>query len=107
MRIDNSNLQFGINTTEQSGQNKGISKANPDNKEVTKESTAAPVKTDAVEISSKEPQTVSIATQLKELPDVREDKVAELKAKIADGSYDVSGRDIADKIVDTAINDVF
>lgn len=38
-------------------------------------------------------------TALANVPDVREDKVAELKASVADGSYKVSPESFADKLI--------
>ena len=35
------------------------------------------------------------------------DKIADLKERIANGTYNVSGKDIAAKIVNTALEDVF
>lgn len=35
-------------------------------------------------------------------PDIREDKVAEIKAKMASGTYTVSAEDFADKVLDSA-----
>lgn len=65
------------------------------------------VTADAVVISGKGREASVITRSLKDLPEVREDKVAELKAKIASGTYDVSGRAIAYKIVSSAINGLF
>lgn len=55
---------------------------------------------DKVEISSlgKDYQTAKAAVAQAE--DVREDKIAELKAMISAGTYNVSGMDFANKIVD-------
>ncbi|MBQ9360901.1 MAG: flagellar biosynthesis anti-sigma factor FlgM [Lachnospiraceae bacterium] len=54
---------------------------------------------DAVEISSigKDIQTAKAA--VKSAPDVREDKVADLKKQIANGTYNVSGESFADKLL--------
>lgn len=49
----------------------------------------------------------TMVNNLKDLPDVRKDKVAELKARIAAGEYNVSGKDIAEKIVNTAVENLF
>ena len=38
-------------------------------------------------------------TALKEVPDVRQDKVSALKASIANGTYQVSAEDFADKLL--------
>lgn len=69
---------------------------------------------DALELSGKAPvievavdKQAEIKNSLKDLPDVRKDKVAELKARIASGDYNVSGKDIAEKIVNTALSDLF
>lgn len=34
-------------------------------------------------------------------PDVREDRIAELKAQIEDGTYEVSDEDLADKLLES------
>ena len=38
-------------------------------------------------------------TALKEVPDVRQDRVSALKASIANGTYQVSAEDFADKLL--------
>lgn len=57
-------------------------------------------RTDKVEISQtgKDFQTVKAA--LADIPDVREDKVAEIKAKLDAGTYDVSAEDLAAKLAE-------
>jgi negative regulator of flagellin synthesis FlgM len=54
--------------------------------------------------TSKEVQTANeiIASE----PDVREDKVAELKAKVESGNYDIDHKAVADKIVDSFIDEI-
>jgi negative regulator of flagellin synthesis FlgM len=54
--------------------------------------------------ASKEVQTAReiIASE----PDVREDKVTELKAKIESGNYTVDNKAVADKIVDSFIDEI-
>ena len=54
---------------------------------------------DAVEISSigKDIQTAKAA--VKAAPDMRENKVAELKKQIQSGTYNVSGESFADKLL--------
>ena len=39
-------------------------------------------------------------------PEVREDKVAELKAKIESGNYTIDNQAVADKIVDSFIDEI-
>jgi len=40
-------------------------------------------------------------------PDVRQDKVADLKAKIESGEYRINHRSVADKLVSDAIDELF
>ncbi|HRR41716.1 MAG TPA: flagellar biosynthesis anti-sigma factor FlgM [Syntrophales bacterium] len=42
-----------------------------------------------------------------ELPDVREDKVNDLKSRIEQGTYNVSGEKIVDKMLGESIIDIF
>jgi negative regulator of flagellin synthesis FlgM len=42
---------------------------------------------------------------LKNMPDVREDRVAELKKVIDSGSYQVSGKEIAEKMLERSVID--
>jgi negative regulator of flagellin synthesis FlgM len=54
--------------------------------------------TDGVEISSIGRDIQTAKTAVKNSPDVRENRVAELKKKIASGTYDVSGESFAEKL---------
>jgi negative regulator of flagellin synthesis FlgM len=71
------------------------------------ESASGVKKTDSVELSARSRDIAEIAKQLKDSSEVREELVNELRAKIKDGTYHVSGRDIAEKIVDKADNNIF
>ncbi len=62
---------------------------------------------DSVQLSSRSRDIAEIALQLKEASEVREELVSELRAKIQDGTYHVSGGDIASKIVEKARNNIF
>jgi negative regulator of flagellin synthesis FlgM len=44
---------------------------------------------------------------LSKLPDVREEKVQELKSQVEKGTYNVSGEKIAGKMVEESIVDIF
>jgi negative regulator of flagellin synthesis FlgM len=46
-----------------------------------------------------------VKSELDRLPDVREDRVMELKARIESGAYRISADDIADLIVRRALAD--
>ena len=55
---------------------------------------------DTVEISSAAKSFQVARTAVASASDVRADKVARLKAAIEEGKYSVSGKDIADKLVE-------
>ena len=58
-----------------------------------------------VSVSSTAQDVRRIAQLIKQLPDVREDRVQELKAQIENGTYHVSSEDIADLMIRRAIAD--
>ncbi len=102
MRID-SKLQYGIDTSDKSNRKQNVENNNvPSEKSKNASNVNQAQKQDAVEISGKVKDTVSITKQLKELPDVRSEKVEELKKQVESGTYNVSGKDIAEKIVKNA-----
>lgn len=66
---------------------------------------AAPAKTDSsgavnAEISTKAKELAKAKAVASQAPDVREDKIAALKAKIAEGKYNVDADAVADRLVD-------
>ncbi len=58
-----------------------------------------------VDISDKAQEVQRITQLIKSLPEVREDRVQALKAQIENGTYHVSGEDIADLIIRRALAD--
>jgi negative regulator of flagellin synthesis FlgM len=62
---------------------------------------------DTINISNEAYATAKRLEQLKTMPDVREEKVSALKREINNGTYNVTGKDVAEKIVNSAINDTF
>jgi negative regulator of flagellin synthesis FlgM len=72
-----------------------------------KEESASAVKGDSVELSSKTREMQEIALQLKQSSEVRQELVSELKQKIDDGTYKVSGLEVAQRIVNKAINNIY
>ncbi len=74
----------------------------PDNKH---EKTA--VKTDTVVISDAAKRVQEARRQLDDIPDVREDKVAQLRGQIQNGTYEINADKIAGKMIKEALlNDV-
>lgn len=101
MRID-SNMMSGMDTLEQTSRKRNVEKVSANDKQ-----NSAAVESDAVSISEKGKDVSEMTRTLKEMPDVRADKIADLKDRIAAGTYNVSGKDIASKIINTALEDVF
>lgn len=64
-------------------------------------------KEDSLNISNEAYNTAKKLDQLKDMPDVREEKVSALKREIDNGTYNVTGKAVAEKIVNNAINDTF
>ena len=59
---------------------------------------------DELSISGAGKDFQTVLKTLRDVPEIREDKVKELKDKISSGTYNPSGKQIADKIVDSIIN---
>lgn len=58
-------------------------------------------KKDVVSISNRAKDYQLAMKHLKDIPDVRMDKVEEYSERIRSGNYDVKGKDIADKIINS------
>lgn len=101
MRIDN-NMMSGMDTLEQTSRKKNVEKVSANDKQ-----NSSVVESDEVSISEKGKDVSEMTRTLKEMPDVRADKVADLKERITNGTYNISGKDIASKIINTALEDVF
>lgn len=56
-------------------------------------------KQDVVSISNNAKDYQTVMKALREIPEIREDKVEEIQKKYDTGQYDVSGSDVADKIL--------
>jgi negative regulator of flagellin synthesis FlgM len=64
-------------------------------------------KSDTVVLSDTAKKIQQTQTQLKAIPDVREDKVALLKEQIENGTYEIDEEKIADKMLkDSLFNDL-
>lgn len=60
---------------------------------------------DKVTISEESQEIQTILSELKAIPDVRKEKVAKLRAAIDQGTYEVSGRAVAEKLLDRMLQD--
>ncbi len=56
-------------------------------------------KGDSVELSPEAKTLGKAIAVLEDLPDIREEKVAEIRERIENGTYQVDGKDIAEKII--------
>lgn len=65
---------------------------------------AATRKTDKISISNEARDYQLIMKSLKEIPDMRIEKVKELSEKYQSGNYNVKGNDIAEKILKSTID---
>ncbi len=60
---------------------------------------------DKLQLSEKAKEFQVAMKAFKNLPEIREDLVNELKDKIQQGTYNVTGEEVADKIIESAIID--
>ena len=60
-----------------------------------------------VDLSTKAKDIQGLKSAITNLPDVREEKVQELKNRIESGKYNVSGEKIAEKMVGESLLDIF
>ena len=64
-------------------------------------------KADTVVLSDTAKAVQEAKTQLESIPDVREDKVAELKEQVENGTYKVDSEKLAEKMItDSLLNDL-
>jgi negative regulator of flagellin synthesis FlgM len=68
---------------------------------------ASIVVTEKVDLSSRAKDIQQIKQIVDQIPDVRENKVQELKAQIDSGSYKVNSDKIAEKMVGESLIDIF
>ncbi len=78
------------------GKNKNIGK--------TGKTSGVDQKKDVVSISNGAKDIQKIMKAVKEVPDIRNDKVSELKDKYESGNYNVDGKEIAEKLLHSVTN---
>lgn len=79
-------------------ENKAAKSASPDK-------TTSVQRRDEVVLSSVAKEFGPMLQALKNMPDVREDKVKEISAKMQSGNYTIDGREVADKMIGRAMAD--
>jgi negative regulator of flagellin synthesis FlgM len=70
-------------------------------------SSAAVRPEETVDLSTMAKDIQQAKVEVSKLPDVREEKVREIKAQVENGTYNVSGEQIADKMVGESVVDLF
>jgi negative regulator of flagellin synthesis FlgM len=75
--------------------------------QTSKQINSSETKGDSLNISNEAYNTAKKLDQLKGMPDVREEKISALKKEIDNGTYNVGGKEVAEKIVNNAINGTF
>lgn len=65
----------------------------------TGQTTKSAKKQDALSVSSVARECQTAYQALKEVPDIREEKVADIKARIKSGTYNVSAEEVSEKIM--------
>jgi len=94
MRIDNNNLLSNLNLYKNEAVDQKRDGAGP-----VKENRATTNGMDRVELSIPREQIDQLKKALAELPDVRPERVAALQENLSQGTYDVSGRMVAEKML--------
>jgi negative regulator of flagellin synthesis FlgM len=61
-------------------------------------------KKDVVSISNHAKDFQTVMKTLREIPDIRQDKVNDLAEKYQAGNYDVSGKDTADRVIKSILD---
>ena len=61
-------------------------------------------KKDVLSISNEAKDFQTVYKALKDVPDMRQGKVAELTGRLETGGYNVTGRDVADKVVNAVFD---
>ena len=96
-------MMSGMDTLEQTSRARNVEKTSAEQQQQQ----TSGVESDNVTISEKGKDVSEMTRTLKSMPEVRADKIADLKERIANGTYNVSARDVAAKIVNTALEDTF
>ena len=98
MRISHIQQAYGAEIQKAAGNNRNVSKS-----EKTDRSDSVSLSKKARELSNSSAEVQSTAQRIEGLPDVRVDKINEVKEKLANGYYDTS--EFVDKLADRLMKD--
>lgn len=99
MRIEDKS-QLGLNKLNDTADKKKVASS-------ASKSTDTASASDSVSLSDSAKDMANIKSSLQKTPEVRAELVAKLKNEIESGQYNVTGRQVAEKIVQTAIDGLF
>lgn len=81
--------------------------ANQANQANDKPATAAVAPEEKVDLSTRSKDLLQIKNAVAQLPEIREEKIQELKTQIEKGTYNINGGKIAGKMVGESLIDIF
>jgi negative regulator of flagellin synthesis FlgM len=95
----------GSGGVEQAGRAFGIDRINRPGRRSRAEGAGAPARapSDAVSLSDQAKTLAAARRAVDSAPDIRQDKVDAIKQAISDGTYSVSARELARKMIDAGI----
>ena len=85
----------------------GANQANQANQANDKPATAAVAPEEKVDLSTRSKDLLQIKNVVAQLPEIREEKIQELKTQIEKGTYNINGGKIAEKMVGESLIDIF
>jgi negative regulator of flagellin synthesis FlgM len=77
------------------------------NQPVDKPVTAAVAPEEKVDLSTRSKDLLQIKKTVSQLPEIREDKIQELKTQVEQGTYNINGDKIAEKMIGESLIDIF
>ncbi|MCX5819693.1 MAG: flagellar biosynthesis anti-sigma factor FlgM [Deltaproteobacteria bacterium] len=77
------------------------------NQAMDKPATAAATPEEKVDLSTRSKELLQIKNAVAQLPEIREEKVQELKTQIEKGTYNINGGQIAEKMIGESLIDIF
>lgn len=69
------------------------------------EAVSAPARQDKLELSPQAQEMQAVRQKINSIPDVRKDRVDELKSQIKNGTYQVPSQDVAEKMLNRSLAD--
>jgi negative regulator of flagellin synthesis FlgM len=101
MKVADKNFLINI----ESYRNNGVEKKNADQQSVRQTNAAS--NGDKVALSPQAQQIQEARVIIESLPDVRQDKIDELKSRIASNTYEIDATKIAKKMIDNALKNEY